>query len=85
MIARRLAAAIALGVALAACGGASPGEQVRSDVRTIQEERTPEKLVDRCLETYRASAMPSAKAFDRPAGTTPMPPHQPRIMQETRG
>jgi uncharacterized protein (TIGR00725 family) len=54
----------------------------------IISETDPEKLVDRCLDTYRASSMPSAKAFDRAASGPPMPPLRPRnhrIEQETRG
>lgn len=54
---------------------------------TIISDADPEKLVDRCLDTYTASSMPSAKAFDRPASGPPMPPLRPRqrILQETRG
>jgi uncharacterized protein (TIGR00725 family) len=53
----------------------------------IIADADPEKLVDRCLDTYTASSMPSAKAFDRPASGPPMPPLRPRqrILQETRG
>ena len=54
---------------------------------TIISDSDPEKLVDRCLDTYTASSMPSAKAFDRPPSGPPMPPLRPRqrILQETRG
>lgn len=53
----------------------------------IISDADPEKLVDRCLDTYSASAMPSSKVFDRPSGGPPMPPlrPRPRILQETRG
>lgn len=53
----------------------------------IIADANPEKLVDRCLETYGTTSMPSAKAFDRPAAGPPMPPLRPRarITQETRG
>lgn len=61
---------------------------VRKDTGSvIITDTDPEKLVDRCLETYTKSAMPSAKAFDRTASPPPMPPLHPRrrILQETRG
>lgn len=32
---------------------------------TIIADEDPEQLVDRCLETWRTSSMPSSKAFDR--------------------
>ena len=52
---------------------------------TIIADADPEKLVDRCLETYDTTQMPSAKAFDRPPSGPPMPPSRPRrIEQETR-
>jgi uncharacterized protein (TIGR00725 family) len=54
----------------------------------IISDADPEKLVDRCLETYTSTTMPSAKAFDRAASGPPMPPLRPRnhrITQETRG
>ncbi len=54
----------------------------------IISDADPAKLVDRCLETYSTSAMPSAKAFDRQVSGPPMPPLRPRndrITQETRG
>jgi len=53
----------------------------------IIADANPEKLVDRCLDTYSQSSMPSAKAFDRPPSGPPMPPMRPRarILQETRG
>ncbi len=59
----------------------------KSTGSTIVSDADPERLVDRCLETYNASAMPSAKAFDRAAAgaaTPPLPPRS-RIVQETRG
>lgn len=46
----------------------------KSTGSVIVADDNPEQLVDRCLDTYRASSMPSAKAFDRP-----------RVLQETRG
>lgn len=52
----------------------------------IISDADPEKLVDRCLETYTKTSMPSAKAFDRPPVAPPMPPlSRQRIVQETRG
>ncbi|HEY9179116.1 MAG TPA: hypothetical protein VIO32_00250 [Candidatus Baltobacteraceae bacterium] len=53
----------------------------------IITDADPEKLVDRCLETYESSSMPSAKAFDRQSSAPPMPPLRPRarIEQEIRG
>jgi uncharacterized protein (TIGR00725 family) len=59
----------------------------KSTGSTIISDANPETLVDRCLETYRDSAMPSAKAFDRSGGGPPMPPLRPRgrVLQETRG
>lgn len=63
-------------------------EMVRKSTgSTIVADVDPEKLVDRCLDTYGTGAMPSAKAYDRAAGGPPMPPLRPRqrILQETRG
>jgi uncharacterized protein (TIGR00725 family) len=63
-------------------------EMVRKNTGTVLiADADPEKLVDRCLDTYASSAMPSAKAYDRPASGPPMPPMRPRprIVQETRG
>lgn len=52
----------------------------------IIADENPEKLVDRCLETYASGTMPSAKAFDRGPSAPPMPPvARTRILQETRG
>jgi uncharacterized protein (TIGR00725 family) len=45
---------------------------------TIVAEADPEKLVDRCLETYTKTSIPSSKAFDRRASGPPMPPERPR-------
>jgi uncharacterized protein (TIGR00725 family) len=54
---------------------------------TIIADADPEKLVDRCLETYTKTSIPSSRAFDRQAGGPPMPPERPRqrILQESRG
>jgi uncharacterized protein (TIGR00725 family) len=54
---------------------------------TIIIDDDPAKLVDRCLDLYSTTTMPSSKAFDRTAGTPPMPPARPRprVLQETRG
>ncbi len=59
----------------------------KSTGSTVIADPDPETLVDRCLETYTASSMPSAKAFDRQPSGPPMPPGRPRarILQETRG
>ena len=46
----------------------------KSTGSVIIADENPERLVDRCLETFINSAMPSAKAFDRGP-----------IMQEIRG
>ncbi len=51
----------------------------------IVSDRNPEKIVDRCLELYSKSNMPSAKANDRAVVAPPMPPARPRIVQQTRG
>ncbi|MFN2449326.1 MAG: hypothetical protein ABR508_05965 [Candidatus Baltobacteraceae bacterium] len=66
-------------------------EQIIAMVRketgsTIVSDDDPERLVDRCLETYRTNDLPSAKVFDRTA-VPPTPPGRPRtrIAQETRG
>jgi uncharacterized protein (TIGR00725 family) len=50
-------------------------------------DKSPEALVDRCLELYNTAAIPSSKAFDRASIPPPMPPMRPRprILQETRG
>jgi uncharacterized protein (TIGR00725 family) len=37
----------------------------KSTGSVIIADENPERLVDRCLETYTSAAMPSAKAFDR--------------------
>ena len=42
----------------------------------------PEALVNRCLERFRSSAMPSSRTFNRTAAT---PIDRPLITQETRG
>lgn len=54
---------------------------------TIVADSDPEKLVDRCLEIYSTTPIPSAKAFDRTAIQPSLPPHVTRakIEQETRG
>lgn len=54
---------------------------------TVVADANPEKLVDRCLETYGTGRIPSAKAYDRPPSGPPMPPQRPRarILEETRG
>jgi uncharacterized protein (TIGR00725 family) len=54
---------------------------------TIIVDDDPEKLLDRCLELYSTTAIPSSKAFDRTTSTPPMPPMRPRprVLQETRG
>lgn len=50
-------------------------------------ERKPEVLVDRCLDLYRGTSIPSSTAFDRTVAQPPMPPPRPRtrILQESRG
>lgn len=59
----------------------------KSTGTVIIADADPERLVERCLETYKTAAMPSSKAFDRSFSGPPMPPLRPhpRILQETRG
>jgi uncharacterized protein (TIGR00725 family) len=51
---------------------------------TIIVDENPETLVDRCLELYATTPIPSSKAFDRTSVPPPVRP-RPRILQETRG
>lgn len=81
-----------IGILLDSGGISNEFERIVGMVRkntgsVIISDADPEKLVDRCLDTYSASAMPSSKVFDRPPGGPPMPPlrPRPRILQETRG
>jgi uncharacterized protein (TIGR00725 family) len=81
-----------IGILLNSGGISNEFERIVAMVRkstgsTIITDADPEKLVDRCLETYGTGAMPSSKAFDRTAVQPPMPPMRPRarILQETRG
>lgn len=79
-----------IGILLESGGISNEFERIAALVRkntgsTIVADRDPEKLVDRCLEIYSTTPMPSAKAYDRPPVQTPVPPLRPRIVQETRG
>lgn len=60
-------------------------EMVKKDTgSTIVTDESPEGLVDKCLETFRAANIPSAHAFNRTTLSN-VPPERVRIMQETGG
>ena len=59
---------------------------VRKDTGSvIVSDADPAKLVDRCLEIYLKSGLPSAQAFDRVAVPSSDAPQRARITQEARG
>ncbi len=72
-----------IGILLNSGGISNEFERIARLVRketgsTIITDTDPEKLVDRCIETFNASGLPSSRAFDRPATVPQMPPPRPR-------